>query len=82
LLCRKDYLQSEQPRESILPKAMNPHMEPKGTAECSTALVGGVLPEVTKKQISSQGGMHRTVNVLRLEDIGGGRPSSREANVR
>jgi hypothetical protein len=42
---------------------------------------GGVLPEVTEEYPSNRGGLHREVDVLRLEDIGGGRPPPREGDV-
>ena len=55
---------------------------PKETAECTAASKGFVLQEVVEEQTRSRGGLHREVDVLRSEDIGGGRPSSREADVR
>ena len=82
LLFRKDYLQDEQPRGVNLPKPMGTRSEPKAMAECSAVSKGGVLPEVTEEQPSNRGGLHREVDVLRLEDVGGGRPASREADVR
>ncbi len=54
----------------------------KRTAERLAASEGGVLPEVPDEHPSRRGGLHREVDVLRLEDVGGGRPSSREADVR
>ena len=81
LLYRKDYLRDEQPRGVNLPKPMSPRSEPMETAACSTTSKGVVLHEVAEEQPRSREGLHREVDIIRLEDIGGGRPSSHEADV-
>ena len=82
LLFRKDYLQDEQPRGVNLPKPMGTRPTPTETAECTTASKVFVLQEVVEEQTRNRGGLHREVDVLRFKDIGGGRPTSREADVR
>ena len=82
MLYRKDYLQDEQPRGVNLPKPVSTRSAPKETAECCATSEGCVLYEVTEEQPRGRGGLHREIDELRLEDIGGGRPASREADVR